>query len=242
MWTAAVRQQEDIISDPQSTAAQKSKAEAGLDRLKKSEWMCEQFEQIKELAHMLGSWSNARVSLGKRKYAVSTGGGPGMMEAANSGASKAGADTVGFGISLPFEAGLNPSVSAGLAFEFHYFFTRKFLMMQTCRALVVAPGGFGTCDELFEALTLIQTGKQPDMPIVMFGKNYWSKIINWEMMVECGTISATDMDRLFMTDSVEDACKHIVEFLENREALLDGPTGPTPMSPCGLSGTRASTA
>merc|ERR1711959_414471 len=106
-----------------------------------------------------------------------------MMEAANSGAAEAGAPTLGFGISLPFEAGLNPSVSPGLAFEFHYFLTRKFFMMSTCSALVVAPGGFGTCDELFEALTLMQCGKQPQMPIVLFGKSYWSKVINWEFMV-----------------------------------------------------------
>merc|ERR1711971_339334 len=130
--------------------------------------------------------------------------------------------------------------SKELAFEFHYFFTRKFFMMQNCRALVVAPGGMGTCDELFEALTLIQCGKQDSMPAVLFGKEYWSKVINWEMMVECGTISPADVQRLFITDSVDDAFAHITQKLEETEAALhelNQPSRPPSPGPCGIQGT-----
>ncbi len=148
---------------------------------------------------------------------VCTGGGPGFMEAANQGASdvKHG-KSIGMGITLPFEAGLNPYVTPELAFEFHYFFTRKFWMAFHMQALVVAPGGFGTLDELFELLTLKQTGKiQKGLPIVLFGRGYWLDIINWHSLVKYGVISQDDVDNLLFTDDVDEALKFITDGLQH---------------------------
>ncbi|KAM3572957.1 hypothetical protein VYU27_005044 [Nannochloropsis oceanica] len=146
---------------------------------------------------------------------ITTGGGPGFMEAANKGANEVpGALTIGMGITLPFEDGLNPYVSEELAFEFHYFFTRKFWMVYHCQALVVAPGGMGTLDELFEVLTLKQTGKvQPDMPVVLFGKKFWKNIINWEAICEYGVISQKDVSDLFFADTVDEAYEYLLSKL-----------------------------
>ncbi|CAM9241410.1 unnamed protein product [Choristocarpus tenellus] len=150
---------------------------------------------------------------------VCTGGGPGFMEAASKGASKVpGAKNMGMGISLPFEAGLNKYVTEELAFEYHYFFTRKFWMVYHCQALVVAPGGFGTLDELFEVLTLKQTGKvQNNLTVVLFGKVYWQTIINWQALVDYGTIAQEDVDQLFFTDEPEEAFHHLVKCLSANE-------------------------
>jgi len=182
----------------------------------------EYYTRIQELARQISAWSMTRAKKeGKRVYSICTGGGPGMMEAANAGAAEVeGAKSIGMGISLPFEAGLNPSVEPENGFEFHYFFTRKFFMIDTMRALVVAPGGMGTCDELFEVLTLMQTGKRPVCPIVLFGEKYWRTVVNWQAMCDFGTISQSDVDRLFFTDSVDDAFAHISKALEAKEVNL----------------------
>merc|ERR1712217_1005200 len=119
--------------------------------------------------------------------------------------------SAGLGISVPFEDGLNPYVSPSLAFEFHYFFTRKFWMAYKCMGLVVAPGGLGTCDELFELLTLRQTGRiKRNLPIILIGKQFWSDCINWQAFVDYGMISASDKEQLFLTDSAEEAFNHLV--------------------------------
>ncbi|CAM9652730.1 unnamed protein product, partial [Hapterophycus canaliculatus] len=133
----------------------------------------------------------------------------------NKGASRVeGARNMGMGITLPFEEGLNEYVTEELAFEFHYFFTRKFWMLYHCQALVVAPGGFGTLDELFEVLTLKQTGKvQKTLPVILFGKDYWEKIINWQALVEFGTIAQEDVDSLFFTDDPQEALDFLVGCL-----------------------------
>jgi len=146
---------------------------------------------------------------------VCTGGGPGFMEAANRGAADVpGGRSVGMGISLPFETGLNPYVTPDLAFEYHYFFTRKLCMAFHMQALVVAPGGFGTCDEMFEMMTLKQTGKmQSAMPIVLLGKDYWKKVIDWEAFDDAGVINGRDLDELLFTDSVDEAFDHIVSAI-----------------------------
>ena len=118
------------------------------------------------------------------------------------------------GITLPFEKGLNPYVSDELAFEFHYFFTRKFAMAFHMQALVVAPGGFGTCDEMFEIMTLKQTGKmQKNLPIVLLGKAHWLKVIDWKAFAESGTIAQKDVDELLFTDDVDEAFEFITERL-----------------------------
>jgi len=125
---------------------------------------------------------------------------------------------VGLGISLPFEEDLNPFVTDGLGFEFHYFFTRKYWFMYLAKALVVCPGGFGTLDEFAELLTLVQTQKiKKPVPIVLFGKQYWSDILNVEKMVEWGTISAKDLDLFYYTDSVAEAFSYLTTALERNE-------------------------
>jgi uncharacterized protein (TIGR00730 family) len=144
-------------------------------------------------------------ALARAGYAVITGGGPGIMEAANKGAYEAGGTSVGLGIELPFEQGMNPYVDLGI--HFRYFFARKTMFVKYAQAFVVFPGGFGTFDELFEALTLVQTGKVTSFPVILFGSAYWSGLVDWlrgHVLVE-GKISAKDLDLLHVTDDVDEA-------------------------------------
>ena len=121
---------------------------------------------------------------------------------------------MGLGISLPFEQGVNGYVTPELAFEFHYFFTRKYWFLYVCEALIVCPGGFGTMDELFETLTLIQTGKiDKKLPIVLFGKEYWDSVLNVDAMVKSGTISPSDVDLFLTTDSIDEAFEYVTSGL-----------------------------
>jgi len=195
------------------------KASNNLLRLKRTQWMCAMYEQTRNLSRRLAKWGLERKKKGYKQVSVATGGGPGLMEAANQGASEVpGASSIGMGISLPFEAGLNPYVTNELAFEYHYFFTRKYWMVNTCHALIASPGGFGTCDELFEIMTLIQTGKHANIPIVLFSKKFWNTVFNWEALVEFGTVSPADVKKFFITDSVDEAYDHIVKTLDGQEA------------------------
>ncbi len=160
--------------------------------------------------------------LGEAGFAVITGGGPGLMEAANKGAHEAGAFSVGLNIELPFEQHINPYVDQSV--DFNYFFTRKVMLIKYAQAFVVMPGGFGTMDELFEALTLVQTGKIRNFPIVLFGIDYWGGLIDWlsATMLAEGKISAEDLDLLMLTDSPKDACDYIITCInqgEEREQL-----------------------
>lgn len=151
--------------------------------------------------------------LGEAGYTVITGGGPGIMEAANKGAYEAGATSVGLNIDLPFEQHLNPYVD--ISMEFRYFFARKTMLVKYSQAIVVLPGGFGTMDELFESLTLIQTGKIHNYPVVLFGTSYWAGLLDWlkEVMLFEGKISSEDLDLLYVTDSAEDVCQYITACL-----------------------------
>jgi uncharacterized protein (TIGR00730 family) len=161
----------------------------------------------------LTEWSK-NLNQEDQKYVICSGGGPGIMSAANRGASEAEGKTTAFRISLPFENSPNPYVSPELDFEFHYFFTRKFWFSYLAEALVIMPGGFGTLDEFFEILTLIQTEKiKKNLPIVLFGKEYWNKLINFETLVEFGTIDRKDLDLFFITSSVDDAYEHVTSSL-----------------------------
>ncbi len=145
---------------------------------------------------------------------ICTGGGPGIMEAANRGASEAGAPSVGLNIALPFEQAPNPYITPTLSFKFHYFALRKMHFMMRAKALVAFPGGFGTLDELFEILTLVQTGKAQAVPVVLFGSDYWKKLINFEQLVEDGTISADDLKLFNYVDSHHAAWQVIQSFYE----------------------------
>ena len=159
-----------------------------------------QYQQAVELAHHLG----------KIGFTIITGGGPGIMEAANRGAHKAGVTSVGLNIELPFEQGTNDWVD--LPIYFHYFFIRKMMFVKYAQAFVIFPGGFGTMDELFESLTLIQTGKVRHFPVVLFGSAYWQGLLDWlrHSMLAEGKIADADLDLLFVTDSVTEASQFIV--------------------------------
>jgi uncharacterized protein (TIGR00730 family) len=150
-------------------------------------------------------------ALARAGYAVITGGGPGVMEAANRGATEAGGLSVGLGIELPFEQGLNDWVD--LAIDFRYFFARKTMFVKYAQAFVVLPGGFGTLDELFEALTLVQTGKVTRFPVVLMGTDYWRGLLDWlrDVMTTEGKIGPTDLELICLTDDVNQAVRHIVE-------------------------------
>ena len=172
------------------------------------------YEQTVELTNRLTQWS---LDLDEKEqlFVVCTGAGPGVMMAANRGAHEAGGKNAGLAISLPNETVANPSVTPELHFEFHYFFTRKFWFAYFAKALIIMPGGFGTLDELFEILTLIQTKKiERPLPIVLFGKEFWNKLINFETLVEFGTISPEDLNLVHLSDQVEDAFQFITSKLK----------------------------
>ncbi len=181
------------------------------------------YEAARELANRLTKWSKGLEGT-ERRFMICSGGGPGIMEAANRGASEAKGLNVGLNITLPHEQIDNPYISRELNFEFHYFFMRKFWFLYLAKALVVFPGGFGTMDELFETLTLVQTGKlRKPLPVVLYGADYWSEVVNLEAMVKWGTISAEDVNLFHTTDSVDDAYAFITSELEAK--ALDRPGG-----------------
>jgi uncharacterized protein (TIGR00730 family) len=158
------------------------------------------YEQARELARLITEWSKGLASHVHR-YIVCSGGGPGIMEAANRGASDAGGRTIGLNISLPFEQRPNPYITRGLNFEFHYFFMRKLWFAHLARALVVFPGGFGTLDEMMEILTLAQTHKlERTIPILLYGSDYWKEVINFDALVRHGTISKEDLQLFQFVD------------------------------------------
>lgn len=204
-----------------------AKAEQALSRLRKQAFLIPMFDATRDLAKLLTEWSMKRQAEGLASYHVGTGAGPGMMQAANHGAHLAGGKSVGFGISLPFEDGLNPYVTPELGFEFHYFFTRKFWMTYKCMGLVVAPGGLGTCDELFELITLMQTGKvKRKLPVILIGKQFWHSCINWQSFVDYGMISEEDASQLIFVDTAEEAFEHLKKGLLKLEAAESPKTGP----------------
>ena len=164
-----------------------------------------------ELAERLTRWSMS-LDDNTRNFLICSGGGPGIMEAANRGAEKAGGKSIGFGISLPFEQGLNSYITEDLKFEFHYFFVRKYWFVLIAKALVAFPGGFGTLDEVFETLTLVQTKKvKKPLPTVLFGGEFWSNLINFDTLVEWGTISPEDRNLFKIIDSVDEAADYLIE-------------------------------
>jgi len=173
--------------------------------------MARYYEDARRLAFLLTEWST-QIPAKRHRFVVTTGGGPGIMEAANLGAHEAGGKTIGLNINLPFEQNPNPYITPSLNFEFHYFFMRKFWFAYLSKALVIFPGGFGTLDELFEILTLAQTEKLAKKIVVLiYGSEYWKKIINFEAMVDAGVISAPDLDLFKMSDSPEES----FEFLKD---------------------------
>ncbi len=198
---------ETALAEAKANGGDVAAAETGLE-------MSLYYEATRELARRLTEWSKS-LEEEDRRFVVCSGGGPGIMEAANRGASEARGINIGLNISLPFEQEDNPYTSRELVFEFHYFFMRKFWFTYLAKAVVVMPGGFGTLDELFELLTLIQTGKiRKHMPIVLFGNEYWNEVVNLDALVKYGTIDRKDLDLFFRTDSVDEAFDFITEQLK----------------------------
>jgi hypothetical protein len=187
-------------------------------------FMSKYYEAARELSRRLTDWSK-RLEGTERRFVICSGGGPGIMEAANRGASEARGENVGLNISLPFEQNDNPYITRRLSFEFHYFFMRKFWFNYLAKAIVVMPGGFGTLDEFMETVTLVQTGKiKKRMPIVLFGKEFWSQVLHMDALVEWGTISPEDIDLFFQTDSVDEAFEYLVTELSAHAVADPGPS------------------
>ncbi len=183
--------------------------------------MSRYYEEARQLSHKITSWS---LTLGPkpRRFVICSGGGPGIMEAANRGAIEAGGKSIGLSIELPHEQFANAYISPELSFNFHYFFMRKLWFAQIAKALVVFPGGFGTMDELWEMLTLLQTGKLAKHNIILiYGRKYWDKVLNWEAMVNWGTISADEYKMLQFADSVDEAFDYIRAGLEKYHMDVD---------------------
>jgi uncharacterized protein (TIGR00730 family) len=191
------------------------RAQAGID-------MARYYEDARKLAHMLTKWS-IQIPARRHRFVVTTGGGPGIMEAANLGAHEAGGKTIGLNIQLPFEQYPNQYITPSLNFQFHYFFMRKFWFAYLAKGLVIFPGGFGTMDELFEILTLAQTDKlAKKILVIIYGSEYWNRVINFQAFVDAGTVSPQDVDLIKVVDNPEDA----FEFL--RDGLTKHHLGGTP--------------
>jgi len=195
-----------------------------LERAEKRLEMSRYYEETRELAHKLTEWSKSLEGT-DRRFVVCSGGGPGIMEAANRGASEAKGENIGLNISIPFEQNENPYITHRLAFEFHYFFMRKYWFAYLAKAFVIMPGGFGTLDEFMEILTLIQTGKiRKKVALVLYGTEYWDQVLKMGPLVDTGTISAEDVDLFYRTDSVEDAFQYISNWL-SEHVLEDSSKG-----------------
>jgi uncharacterized protein (TIGR00730 family) len=179
----------------------KKKVDAARKALENSRY----YDEARKLGHLISS------NTGKDKLVVITGGGPGIMEAANRGAHEAGVPSIGMNITLPHEQAPNPYITPDLNFQFHYFAIRKMHLLMRAKSLVAFPGGFGTLDELFETLTLIQTHKVQRIPVLLFGQAFWERVINFNALVEEGTISADDLDLFIYVETAEEAWELISE-------------------------------
>ena len=170
------------------------------------------YEVARELARLASR--SADDSDGKKHFVVCSGGGPSIMEAANRGAAEVGKESIGLNIVLPHEQMPNRYVTPDLSFQFHYFALRKMHFLLRARAVAVFPGGFGTFDEMFELLTLIQTGKVRPLPILLFGKDYWNRVVNFEAMVEEGVIAPHDLELIHWCEAADEAWEFVTRFYE----------------------------
>jgi uncharacterized protein (TIGR00730 family) len=174
--------------------------------------------EAEKLAYKLADWA-IQLKVEGKHFVIITGGGPGIMEAANRGVDRAGGKSIGMNISLPHEQFLNEFIPKELCFVFHYFFMRKFWLLKSAKAVIAFPGGFGTLDEFFETMTLVQTGKidRKELRILLFGEDYWEKTVNFKNLIDFGTISPKDLDLFKITSSVDQAFeflqKNLVDFL-----------------------------
>ena len=201
--------------------AQRSQYRSALREAKDALVMSRYYEEARELSHKITSWA---LTLGPRprRFVICSGGGPGIMEAANRGATEAGGKSIGLSIELPHEQFANPYISPELSLNFHYFFMRKLWFAQIAKALIVFPGGFGTMDELWEMLTLLQTGKLPKHNLILiYGRKYWDEVLNFRAMVRWGMINQEEYDLLQFADNVDEAFTRVREGLEKYHMTLD---------------------
>lgn len=214
------RLQEKLRKSKSITAAMREKEQ----QLRAQLGLSTYYRDAMELARRLTSWS-IHLPTGERRFLICSGGGPGIMEAANRGAySVKGGKSIGFNISIPFEQEPNEYISKELNFEFHYFFVRKYWFVYLAKALVIFPGGFGTMDELMEVLTLIQTKKvTKPIPVVIYGSDYWKEVIDLEAMVRWGTICKEDLKLFTFCDSVDGAFDYLTKNLIEHFTKLNGP-------------------
>ena len=205
------RIQAEIAKSPRPSSKQQRQLKVAQRNLRSAKY----YEETRQLARRLTEWSCSLEE--NQRFIVVSGGGPGIMEAANRGAYEAGGPTIGMNISLPFEQYPNPYISQDQSFEFHYFFMRKFWFLFPAKAIVICPGGFGTMDEMFDMLTLRQTAKiRKPMCIILYGKEYWQDIINFDKMVEWGVISEEDLNLFHFLDSVDEAYQTLISHLTEK--------------------------
>ena len=194
-----------VLEKPASRTPAPPEEQAKVRRARAAVEMARYYEDARQLASMLAQWS-MRLPFKRHRFVVTTGGGPGIMEAANRGAYEAGAKTIGLNIRLPYEQFPNRYITPSLNFEFHYFFMRKYWFAYLAKALVIFPGGFGTMDELFEILTLAQTEKlAKKILVIIYGRDYWERVLNFKSLVDAGTIAARDLDLYRVVDSPDEA-------------------------------------
>ncbi len=204
--------------------------EAKLKRLEANLIMSKYYEDAVELSKRLTSWSIS-LPTDEHRFIICSGGGPGIMEAANKGAKLAKGKSLGLNISIPYEQFVNKYVDPEFAFEFHYFFMRKFWFVYLAKALIVFPGGFGTLDELMELLTLIQTGKvKKQMKVIVYDEKFWNKVINFDALIEMGTISKGDLKLFEFSNSVDDAFNKITKHFA-KHYLINGGKKPNKRKP-----------
>jgi uncharacterized protein (TIGR00730 family) len=203
----------------------------GSARLDESGPMARYYDDARELAKLLTQWA-AQIENGTCRFVICSGGGPGIMEAANRGASEAGGKTIGLNIGLPFEQRPNPYITPDLCFEFHYFFMRKFWFAYLAKALVVFPGGFGTLDELCEILTLAQTRKlESKITVVLYGSSFWKEILNFDALVKHGMIAPEDLELFQYADDPVTACEILKDNLTKHYLRPEPPVEPTKEAP-----------
>jgi uncharacterized protein (TIGR00730 family) len=199
--------------------------------------MARYYEDARRLAQMITTWAQTLAQPNPalpalHRFVITSGGGPGIMEAANRGAREAGGKTIGLNIRLPFEQHPNPWITPELNFEFHYFFMRKLWFAYLAKALVVFPGGFGTIDEMFEVLTLVQTHKlAKNITVVVYGSEYWKKVFNFEWLIDTGAISPGDVDLFRFADTPEEAFALLKEGLIAHHLKPEAQRQPKPPSP-----------
>ena len=220
----------DSAGDGTVNALKHSRAEAAVE-------MAAYYEDARKLAHMMTEWA-MKLPGRRHRFVITSGGGPGIMEAANRGAWEAGGKTIGLNIKLPFEQMPNPYITPALNFNFHYFFMRKYWFVYLAKALVVFPGGFGTLDEMFEVLTLDQTNKlAKPITVVIYGSKYWKEVINLRLLADKGAIGLKDLNLFQFADTPEEAFKILTDGLienhldaEDLAAIGEGPVSPEPQA------------